>query len=92
MLVHDMRLAFRSLKRNPILSALMIGAIAVGIAASMIALRRSAARSARFGAGFGGATFGETILDVFAAAARPARRALACFSGVLMDIFLMVHI
>jgi putative ABC transport system permease protein len=38
MLMHDMGLAVRSLKRNPVLSALMIGAIAVGIAASMIAI------------------------------------------------------
>jgi putative ABC transport system permease protein len=38
MLAHDLRMAFRSLKRNPYLSALMIGAIAVGIAASMIAI------------------------------------------------------
>jgi putative ABC transport system permease protein len=38
MLLHDLRLALRSFKRNPVLSALMIGAIAVGIAASMIAI------------------------------------------------------
>src|SRR6185295_14312048 len=38
MLMHDVRLALRSLKRNPILSTFMIGAIAVGIAASMIAI------------------------------------------------------
>jgi putative ABC transport system permease protein len=45
MLMHDVRLAFRSLKRNPILSALMIGAIAVGIAASMIAVTLYHARA-----------------------------------------------
>src|SRR5262245_5932693 len=45
MLVHDVRLALRSLKRNPILSALMIGAIAVGIAASMIAITLYHARA-----------------------------------------------
>jgi putative ABC transport system permease protein len=36
--IHDIRLALRSLRRNPFLSALMIGTIAVGIAASMIAI------------------------------------------------------
>ena len=36
--MHDLRLAFRSLKRNPILSALMVAAIACGIATSMIAI------------------------------------------------------
>jgi len=45
MLMHDVRLALRSLKRNPILSTLMIGAIAVGIAASMIAITLYHARS-----------------------------------------------
>jgi putative ABC transport system permease protein len=45
MLMHDVRLALRSLKRNPILSALMIGAIAVGIAASMIAITLYHARA-----------------------------------------------
>ena len=38
MLAHDVRLALRSLRRNPYLSLLMIGAIAVGITASMIAI------------------------------------------------------
>jgi putative ABC transport system permease protein len=45
MFVHDLRLAFRSLRRNPVLSALMIGAIAVGIAASMIAMTLYHARA-----------------------------------------------
>lgn len=45
MLIHDLRLALRSLRRNPFLSALMIGAIAVGIAASMIAITLYHARS-----------------------------------------------
>ena len=45
MLGHDLRLAFRSIRRNPILSALMIGAIAVGIAASMVAITLYHARS-----------------------------------------------
>lgn len=45
MLVHDLLLAFRSLRRNPILSALMIGAIAVGIAALMIAMTLYHARA-----------------------------------------------
>jgi hypothetical protein len=44
------------------------------IAASMIASRRSAARSARFDAGF---TFGETTLDDLAWAARIVTRLLA---------------
>jgi putative ABC transport system permease protein len=43
--MHDLRLAFRSLRRNPFLSALMIGAIAVGIAASMIAITLYHARA-----------------------------------------------
>jgi putative ABC transport system permease protein len=42
---HDLKLAFRSLKRNPILSILMIGALAVGIAASMIAITLYHARA-----------------------------------------------
>jgi len=37
MLGHDLILAMRSLKRNPVLSGLMVVTIAVGIAASMIA-------------------------------------------------------
>jgi putative ABC transport system permease protein len=43
--MHDIRLALRSLRRNPILSALMIGAVAVGISASMIAVTLYHARS-----------------------------------------------
>jgi putative ABC transport system permease protein len=43
--MHDLRLAFRSLRHNPVLSALMIGAIAVGIAASMIAITLYHARA-----------------------------------------------
>src|SRR5690242_786366 len=43
--MHDLRLAFASLNRNPILSGLMIGAIAVGIAASMIAITLYHARA-----------------------------------------------
>ena len=45
MLIHDLGLAVRSLRRNPVLSALMIGAIAVGIAASMIAITLYHARA-----------------------------------------------
>lgn len=45
MLAHDVRLALRSLRRNPYLSLLMIGAIAVGITASMIAITMYHARS-----------------------------------------------
>ncbi len=45
MFMHDLRLALRSLRRNPILSALMIGAIAVGIAASMISITLYHARA-----------------------------------------------
>jgi putative ABC transport system permease protein len=45
MLLHDLRLAFRSLKRNPVLSALMVTAIAVGIAATMIAVTLYHARA-----------------------------------------------
>jgi putative ABC transport system permease protein len=44
-LIHDLRLAVRSLRRNPVLSALMIGAIAVGIAASMISITLYHARA-----------------------------------------------
>jgi putative ABC transport system permease protein len=44
-LVHDLRLALRSLKRNPILSALMVVTIAVGIAASMISITMYHARA-----------------------------------------------
>jgi len=42
---HDLRLALRSLRRNPFRSALMICAIAVGIAASMIAITLYHARA-----------------------------------------------
>ncbi|MBS0419801.1 MAG: ABC transporter permease [Proteobacteria bacterium] len=45
MLVHDLNLAVRSLRRNPVLSALMVGAMAVGIAASMIAITLYHARA-----------------------------------------------
>jgi putative ABC transport system permease protein len=45
MFMHDLRLAFRSLRRNPVLSALMIAAIAVGIAASMISITLYHARA-----------------------------------------------
>lgn len=45
MIIHDLRLAWRSLRRNPVLSALMIGAIAIGIAASMIAVTLYHART-----------------------------------------------
>ena len=45
MLKHDLRMALRSLRRNPFLSALMIGALAVGITASMIAITLYHARS-----------------------------------------------
>ena len=43
--MHDLRLALRSLRRNPVLSALMIGTIAVGIAACMIAVTLYHARA-----------------------------------------------
>src|SRR4026207_1380594 len=36
--MHDRRLALRSLRRNPILTALMVIAIAAGIAASMVTI------------------------------------------------------
>jgi putative ABC transport system permease protein len=45
LLVHDVRMALRSLRRTPYLSLLMIGAIAVGITASMIAITMYHARS-----------------------------------------------
>ena len=45
MLAHDVQMAVRSLRRNPYLSLLMIGAIAVGITASMIAITMYHARS-----------------------------------------------
>src|SRR3954447_24468109 len=45
MFIHDLSLAFRSLRRNPVLSALMIAAIAVGIAASMISITLYHARA-----------------------------------------------
>jgi hypothetical protein len=62
------------------------------IAASMMASRRSAARSARFDPGLAGATLGETIFGVLAAAALLATRVLAGFDGVLAGIFLMLHL
>jgi len=43
--MHDLRLAWRSLRHNPVLSALMVGAIAVGIAACMIAITLYHARA-----------------------------------------------
>jgi putative ABC transport system permease protein len=43
--MHDLRLALRSLRRNPVLSALMVIAIAAGIAASMITITVYHARS-----------------------------------------------
>jgi putative ABC transport system permease protein len=42
---HDLRMAWRSLRRTPFLSALMICALAVGITASMIAITLYHARS-----------------------------------------------
>jgi putative ABC transport system permease protein len=42
---HDLKMAFRSLRRNPYLSVLMICALAVGITASMIAITLYHARS-----------------------------------------------
>jgi putative ABC transport system permease protein len=42
---HDLALAWYSLKRNPVLSGLMIGAMAVGITASMIAVTLYHARA-----------------------------------------------
>jgi putative ABC transport system permease protein len=44
-LFHDLHLALRSLRRNPILSALMVLTIAVGIAASLIAMTMYHARA-----------------------------------------------
>jgi putative ABC transport system permease protein len=45
MFAHDLRLALRSLRRNPILGALMVGAIAAGIAATMMAVTLYHARA-----------------------------------------------
>lgn len=45
MLLHDLRLALRSLRRNPYLSGLMILTIAVGIAASIVAITLYHARA-----------------------------------------------
>jgi putative ABC transport system permease protein len=42
---HDLKIAFRSLRRNPYLSVLMICALAVGITASMISITLYHARS-----------------------------------------------
>jgi len=62
------------------------------IAASMIAPRRSAARSARFEAGFAGSALGNASLDVLAAAALLATWRLAGFDGVLACSFFMLNI
>jgi hypothetical protein len=64
------------------------------IAAAMIASRRSAARSARFEAGFEGSTFAETIFGVLAAAALLTTRLVAGFDGVwvLVRVLLMIQI
>jgi hypothetical protein len=58
----------------------------------MMASRRSAARSARFEAGFEGSTFAETTFDVLAAAALLTTRLLAGFDAgrVLVRIFFMI--
>jgi len=45
MLLHDLRLALRSMRHTPVLTALTAGAIACGIAAAMIALTLYHARS-----------------------------------------------
>jgi putative ABC transport system permease protein len=44
-LAHDLRMALRSLRRTPYVSAMMIGALAVGITASMIAITLYHART-----------------------------------------------
>jgi putative ABC transport system permease protein len=44
-LAHDLRMALRSLRRTPFVSAMMIGALAVGIMASMIAITLYHART-----------------------------------------------
>jgi hypothetical protein len=61
------------------------------IAAAMMASRRSAARSARFEAGFG-STFAETTFGVLAAAALLTTRLLAGFDvgRVVGRVLLMV--
>jgi len=58
----------------------------------MMAPRRSAARSARFDAGFVGSTFGEAILGVLATVALLAARFWAGFGGFLGVAFIMVGI
>ncbi len=60
----------------------------------MIASRRSAARSARFEAGFADSTFAETFFGVLAAAALLATRVLGEWDGdrVLVRVFLRIHI
>jgi hypothetical protein len=60
----------------------------------MMASRRSAARSARFEAGFEGSSSAETIFGVLAAAALLTTRLLAGMDGVrvLVRVFLMIHI
>jgi putative ABC transport system permease protein len=45
MLLHDLRLAMLSLRRNPALTALMVGAIAAGIGAAMITITLYHARA-----------------------------------------------
>ena len=45
MLAHDLRMALRSLRRTPYVSVMMIGALAVGITASMIAITLYHART-----------------------------------------------
>jgi hypothetical protein len=54
------------------------------IAASMMASRRSAARSARLEAGFAAGGFGDAILDVAAEAVFAATRPLAGFEGLVV--------
>jgi hypothetical protein len=64
------------------------------IAAAMMASRRSAARSARFEAGFEGSTFAETTFGVLAAAALLTTRLLAGWDGdwVLVRVLLMISL
>ena len=45
MLEHDLRLALRSFRRNPILTALTVSAIAAGIGAAMISITLYHARA-----------------------------------------------
>jgi hypothetical protein len=62
------------------------------IAASMIAPRRSAARSVLFEAGFAGTTFAAAILGAPATAALLGLRVWAGFDEGLGVAFLMIHI